>query len=106
MRARAAVLHEVKKRAKDITLVALIDESLPDLVLVTRAAKADIASPNHLWLTKDDVTRLRKAKLRVVVWTVNEPAEMHRLLDLGVNGLVSDRADLLRDVPESRGAWS
>ncbi len=36
------------------------------------------------------------------VWTVNEAAEMHRLLDLGVDGIVTDRPDVLNEVLEER----
>ncbi|MEM7675003.1 MAG: glycerophosphodiester phosphodiesterase [Myxococcota bacterium] len=44
--------------------------------------------------------------LKVHVWTINEENEMRRLLDLGVDGLITDRPTLLKQVLESRGQWS
>jgi glycerophosphoryl diester phosphodiesterase len=46
------------------------------------------------------------AGLQVHVWTVNEPAEMTRLLDLGVDGLVTDRPDVLKQLLIDRGEWA
>ncbi len=43
--------------------------------------------------------------LQVHVWTVNEPQRMHRLLDLGVDGIMTDHIDTLRKVMEDRGTW-
>jgi len=43
--------------------------------------------------------------LAVHAWTVNDEAEMVRLLDLGVDGIMTDRADLLRDLLIARGQW-
>lgn len=43
--------------------------------------------------------------LQVHVWTVNKPAEMAGLLDLGVDGIITDRPDLLKDLLIERGVW-
>ncbi|MEU6480163.1 glycerophosphodiester phosphodiesterase [Streptomyces sp. NPDC047017] len=44
--------------------------------------------------------------LHVHVWTINEPEPMHRLLDLGVDGIMTDHIDTLRKVLEERGVWA
>ncbi|MDO0931494.1 glycerophosphodiester phosphodiesterase [Streptomyces sp. DG2A-72] len=43
--------------------------------------------------------------LQVHVWTINEADDMHRLLDLGVDGIMTDHIDTLRKVMEDRGLW-
>ncbi len=45
----------------------------------------------------------RKKGYRVNVWTVNEAADLKRMLDLGVDGIITDRPDLLQQLLEERG---
>ncbi len=51
------------------------------------------------------VAKAHAIGLQVHVWTIDEPDEMHELLDLGVDGIMTDRPAVLKDVLVSRGAW-
>jgi len=48
--------------------------------------------------TKRLVDATHRAERQVHVWTVNDPAAMRRLLDTGVDGIITDRPDLLNEV--------
>lgn len=51
------------------------------------------------------IARCHRSSLAVHVWTIDDPAEMERLLDLGVDGIMTDRPTVLRDVLTRRGCW-
>jgi glycerophosphoryl diester phosphodiesterase len=70
------------------------------------AAQVPVTAGRLDLVNAEFIERAHELRKQVHVWTVDEPAEMCRLLDLGVDGIISDRADLLRDVLTARGQWS
>lgn len=56
-------------------------------------------------VTERFVRNAHRRNVPVHVWTIDDPGEMHRLLDLGVDGIMTDRPEVLRDVLVERGDW-
>jgi glycerophosphoryl diester phosphodiesterase len=52
------------------------------------------------------IATARRRGIEVHVWTVDDPAKMHELLDLGVDGIMTDHPNVLKDVLRERGAWA
>lgn len=66
--------------------------SVPRLV---KAAGGRVWSPAFQDVTAENLSEAHALGLRVVVWTVNEPADIRRMVALGVDGIISDRPDLV-----------
>jgi len=74
--------------------------SVPKMV---KAAGGAIWSPNHAELTEALVKEARSLGLKVLPWTVNDLADMERLIAWGVDGMITDRPDRLREVMAAKG---
>jgi glycerophosphoryl diester phosphodiesterase len=74
--------------------------SVPKMV---KAAGGAAWSPNGGAVTQALVQEAQALGLQVIPWTINEPADMDRLLDWGVDGLITDYPDRLRRVLQERG---
>jgi glycerophosphoryl diester phosphodiesterase len=68
------------------------------LQVPVRAGPIEVVTPAF-------VARAHELGKHVHVWTIDAPDEINRLLDLGVDGIMSDRIDILRDVYVARGIW-
>ena len=69
--------------------------SVPRLV---KASGGAVWSPFHGNLSREALREAQALNLKIIVWTVNEPADMRRLIAWGVDGIITDRPDILRDV--------
>jgi glycerophosphoryl diester phosphodiesterase len=56
-------------------------------------------------VTEDFVAKAHANGLAVHVWTINDEADMRWLIDIGVDGIMTDRPTVLKDVLERRGGW-
>jgi glycerophosphoryl diester phosphodiesterase len=68
-----------------------------------KAIGAKVWSPHALDLDQRLVAEAHALGLAVIPWTINDPKDMQSLIALGVDGIISDRPDLLRSVLQEKG---
>jgi glycerophosphoryl diester phosphodiesterase len=99
-------LRRVKKLNPRISTGLIYSFDLPAHPLRTLfllLANADALHPEKHLITQEYVDWARERGHCVNAWTVDEPAEMKRLIALGVDGIITNRPDVLREVLESGG---
>ncbi len=90
---------------REITRLVAASRRLGRFSTTGNAAQVPVKHRGVTVVTPAFVRAAHRRGLQVHVWTVDDPAEMHRLLDLGVDGLMTDRAEALRAVLTERGTW-
>lgn len=80
--------------------VSRYGHSIPRMV---KAAGGQVWSPYFGDVTQEAVREAQQSGLKVVVWTVNEVRDIARMIDLGVDGIISDYPDRLRRIAAERG---
>lgn len=95
---------EIGKPGASIWLGGLdVDDHGGSVPRTVAAVGATAWSPHALDLTPDSIAEAHALGLKVVPWTVNDPADMARAISMGVDGLITDYPDRLRALLESRG---
>jgi glycerophosphoryl diester phosphodiesterase len=75
----------------------------PSVADMVRAAGATVWSPNQRNIDAGAVAHAHALGLLVIPWTVNDPADMGRLIDWQVDGIITDYPDRLREAMRERG---
>ncbi len=97
-----AILEAVHEQAEHIRL-ALLVENKDGLKknLARLSFRPQIYSPWYGLVDKALVKEVREMDMELLVWTVNDPADIERMLDLGVNGIISDHPErVIRSMEE------
>ena len=82
----------------DIRLCFPFNDWVIDSATYCKKHDIRVAMPYHLALTKEIVEDFHTQDVSVFPWTVDEPEEMRRMAALGVDGLLTNRADIMNEV--------
>lgn len=99
------ILKIVKKKAPDIEVVPLVGDA-KDAVKAVKNVGAKTVTTSFTQLTPEIVAELHKMGVKAIPWTVNSEEDMMRMISMGVDGIITDRADLFTKIRDGLCAGS
>ena len=91
------VLQAVRAQAPDLPVCLLVEDRRPLTDHLQELGFApDVYGPEYILVDEKLLSQVRALGLKLIPWTVNEPADMQRLAALGVEGITTDYPDRLQ----------
>lgn len=83
-------LRAMRKKNPDISIAVLTGKDPIEALEVAQELNAVAINPNYKTLTAENVAQMQQAGLKVYTWTVNEPEDIQKMKEFGVDGIISD----------------
>lgn len=78
------------QETKEVPIAVLTEDDPIDAIPVALRLEAFAINPNHKSLTKKNVNKIHEAGLKIYPWTINEPEDIARMKELGVEAIITD----------------
>ncbi len=93
------ILEEIHQQDPSMVVAYLIEnEDSPEDNLKKITFKPHIYSPYFKLLSKEVVDKMHKKKIKVIPWTVNKKEDMRKMMEIGVDGIITDYPNYIEDV--------
>ncbi len=83
-------LREMRKRNPNIRIAVLTEDEPLEAIAIAKELNAVAINPNFSKLTADATQQIQKEGFKVYTWTVNEPNDIQRMMEFGVDGIITN----------------
>ena len=85
----------------EIPIAILEEENISEAITLAKQLNAKAIHPFYQIISSEDVQEIHELGFRINVWTVNKLQEMRKMINFGVDGIISDYPDLLNNITTS-----
>lgn len=97
-----SIVKKVKQLEHNVKTSILFESSPVPITSLAHSLKVDIIHPCAGNLSKNDVIKAHQENLKVITWATDDPLEMHRLISYGVDGICTNKPDVLREIVDGK----